>query len=289
MIDMALFISIITQTLVESLPISSGGHVLLVQHVLHRFGFDGTGSMPDCIDSLLHNTALVVIAIFFYKIFSRHVRSLLHIAYKIVSQGFSLRALSYGQRLFVLVAGRIIGYVIVVNAITVLFYACIKIYLRDVAFLQSVPGVLCGFVITCCLLFISDAINRKQVKPTWWRILLIGCAQGIALLPGISRFAITVVACQLVGLSRRRSLEFSFLMFTPLLIAAFLVQGVWGCYKEGMLWSLVSPLSLCVYGALTVGAYALFSWACRLYMQRRWKVFGYYMVLLIALTCLIML
>lgn len=73
----------------------------------------------------------------------------------------------------------------------------------------------------------------KQKNPTKnlysisWRIaLLIGIAQAIALIPGTSRSGITITAALFLGMARKDSAEFSFLLSIPIILAAGLLQGI---------------------------------------------------------------
>ncbi|MDX2507207.1 MAG: undecaprenyl-diphosphate phosphatase [Gammaproteobacteria bacterium] len=55
-------------------------------------------------------------------------------------------------------------------------------------------------------------------------ILFIGCAQALALIPGTSRSGITITAALLMGMSRKASARFSFLLSIPLILAASLLE-----------------------------------------------------------------
>ena len=50
--------------------------------------------------------------------------------------------------------------------------------------------------------------------------MFVGCAQGLALVPGLSRAGLTISAARSVGLSRSDALDFSFLMATPIIAGA---------------------------------------------------------------------
>jgi len=76
------------------------------------------------------------------------------------------------------------------------------------------------------LLWLADGVGRKTIQPrderslTWRDILLIGCAQAIALIPGTSRSGITMTAGLLLGLSRSAAARFSFLLSIPVIVLA---------------------------------------------------------------------
>lgn len=77
------------------------------------------------------------------------------------------------------------------------------------------------------LLWWADARARGRGKATSVMVrtaLLIGCAQALALFPGLSRSGITITAGLLLGLSRAESARYSFLLSTPLMFGAI----AWG-------------------------------------------------------------
>ena len=67
--------------------------------------------------------------------------------------------------------------------------------------------------------------------------LIIGCAQAMALLPGVSRSGITITAALWLGYTRRASAEFSFLLSMPVIAAA-------GCYTGAHLWFHAIPVDI---------------------------------------------
>lgn len=76
------------------------------------------------------------------------------------------------------------------------------------------------------LLWWSDVVSRKTPQPrdehslSWKDILLIGCAQALALIPGTSRSGVTMTAGLLLGLSRSGAARFSFLLSIPIIVLA---------------------------------------------------------------------
>lgn len=65
---------------------------------------------------------------------------------------------------------------------------------------------------------------KTEHQLTLKMILFIGFAQTLALIPGTSRSGITITACLLLGMSRKASARFSFLLSTPLILAASLLE-----------------------------------------------------------------
>jgi undecaprenyl-diphosphatase len=126
----------------------------------------------------------------------------------------------------------------------------------------------------------SDA--RLAVQPTG-RAVTIGAAQILALAPGISRSGITMVAGMLRGLSREDAARFSFLLATPVILAA-------GALKLG---DLFGPLGDGIRGQVLlgsvlsgVGAYLSVRFLTRYFANRSLRPFGGYCILA-GVACLV--
>lgn len=81
-----------------------------------------------------------------------------------------------------------------------------------------------------------------------WRAVAIGAVQTLALLPGISRSGVSMVAGMAVGLSHREAARFSFLLATPVILAAGLLK----------LPDLFGPLGSSIHGQVLAGSAAAF-------------------------------
>ncbi len=119
----------------------------------------------------------------------------------------------------------------------------------------------------------SDARLAKQL-PTG-QAVLVGSAQILALAPGISRSGITMVAGMLRGLSREDAARFSFLLATPVILAA-------GALKLG---DLTGPLGAGIRGQVLlgsvlsgVGAYLSVRFLTRYFANRSLRPFGVYCI-----------
>ena len=67
-----------------------------------------------------------------------------------------------------------------------------------------------------------QGINREKIRGS--DILIVGCAQALALIPGTSRAGITITAALLIGLSRKLSIKFAFLLSIPVISIATLLK-----------------------------------------------------------------
>jgi undecaprenyl-diphosphatase len=72
----------------------------------------------------------------------------------------------------------------------------------------------------------KQPVHKTEHQLTLKMILFIGLAQALALIPGTSRSGITITAALLLGMSRKASARFSFLLSIPLILAASLLKTV---------------------------------------------------------------
>jgi undecaprenyl-diphosphatase len=83
--------------------------------------------------------------------------------------------------------------------------------------------VLIELFATGALLFVAEMLmrNSRANRPVnWWRAVLIGVGQALAILPGISRSGATIAAALALGVDRREAGRFSFLMSIPVMLGA---------------------------------------------------------------------
>jgi undecaprenyl-diphosphatase len=115
--------------------------------------------------------------------------------------------------------------------------------------------------------------NRDEHGLTWRDVLLIGCAQALALIPGTSRSGITMTAALALGLNREAAGRFSFLLAVPALSMAGLWKLLqllqeaapvpWDALGLGVVLSAVTAfatiaLFLKLIGRLGMGVFALY-------------------------------
>ena len=96
---------------------------------------------------------------------------------------------------------------------------CIRDSYQIVAFATIFFGLLLGF---------SDWLHRALDKSREYirssDILIVGCFQALALIPGTSRSGITITAALLIGLSRTLSIKYAFLLSIPVIALATLLK-----------------------------------------------------------------
>lgn len=90
----------------------------------------------------------------------------------------------------------------------------------------STKTLIWGFLISAILLVVAD-FKKESNKPVNFKSAgCMGLAQGLALLPGISRSGSTLVCGLLVGVNKKDALDFSFLMSIPIILASAVYEGV---------------------------------------------------------------
>ena len=188
------------QGLTEFLPVSSSGHLILVPHVL---GLEDQGL---AMDAILHLATVLAIIIYFRRDLYKLLISLLanNKGDPYRSLAWSIIAASFPAGL----AGLFLGDWIESN-------------------LRSSTFVAGNLMFWSIIFLVADRNSTKHAAESdelihlgWRKILFIGFAQAIALLPGTSRSGITITAGLFSSLSQPAAARFSFLLGTPIILAA---------------------------------------------------------------------
>lgn len=285
-----LMILVATQIIVESLPISSSGHMMLAAALCTYFGLS-IQAMPEFFDHFLHGPTLLVIALYFHKAWLTPLRMLMTVLQAWLHNRFSYTALRDSHKRVLAMFVYIAGLVIVADGVTACCYLLMHLLTKHTDVVSSMPMLTCGFALTglvllSCRFFPTRKNNVQAARITFPTALILGLVQGLALFPGISRFGCTVVAAQWLGISPRRALQFSFLVFFPLITAAFFINGIPALlhHPEGALFMQPAWLLICLLS--TVVAYALFALACRMVLRKQLWWFGVYMAIPVLLAML---
>lgn len=198
---MFVFLIIFFSIVFESFPISSSGHIFLLKQYMYPYYKDISALVLDDIDYLVHGATAIVSALFFGRRWIKYVKTL-------------PRSLPMLARLIVL------GFI--AESATLACYMLFSFVTIRMSLLGS------GFIVTSCALYSLRYCSKYTRFPWQWSdALILGCAQGIALLPGISRFGLTFAAARWLGFAPLKALETSFLLLWPINIAAC----VWGLIK----------------------------------------------------------
>ncbi len=189
----------IIQGLTEFLPVSSSGHLALAQDLI---GLDAKQS-PIIFDLLLHVATLLAVLIYFRK-------RLLHL----IAALFNSKR-QEDRRLIMLLC--------VATCPIVVIGLSLKDSLEQVREHPVLVSLL--LCITGLILFIPGWVKTKSSRnPNLRSAIVMGLAQSLALLPGISRSGSTIAAGMTMGIRPALAAEFSFLLAVPAISGATLLK-----------------------------------------------------------------
>lgn len=186
----------IIQGITEWLPVSSSGHLVIVQQL---FGIEA----PLFYDILLHIGTLIVIFLVFWKDIFLILKSVFSFNFKS----------EHGRLALFIIAGSI-----PTAAIGFIFHDTFA------SFFTNIRAVAMALIVTGFLLYFSEK-KEKNKKLTYFDSILIGIVQGIAIIPGISRSGSTISVGLLRGIKKEIAAKFSFLLSIPAIIGAAIFEG----------------------------------------------------------------
>jgi undecaprenyl-diphosphatase len=190
----------IVQGLTEFLPVSSSAHLILVPWLLKWQEDPGLA-----FDVVLHLGTLLALIIFYWREWLEMVLSLVN--------GDSVRRRLLFLLIVASVPGAIIGVLLEKQAETIF---------RSPALIAVTLATL-GLI-----LWAADAFGSKKRKIddlTLVDALLIGLSQALAIIPGVSRSGATITTARFLGIDRPDAANFSFLMATPIIAGAGLLEA----------------------------------------------------------------
>ncbi len=223
----------VVQGLTEFLPVSSSGHLTITQHIL---GLDLEGGNLF-FNVMLHIGTLVAVVAFYHKLIWRLIKACFSMIGDIFTGKFRFRELCDDKRMVIMV---IIGLLPLV-----LLFAPVPgtgMKLKDYVESFNTPKyfIVVGIclLLTSILLFIGNRCSRNTVPMkhakggeagrTSMNVLdaiVVGVTQCFATLPGLSRSGSTLAAGQMRGLNKQTALDYTFILGTPAIIAAALLEG----------------------------------------------------------------
>lgn len=235
----------IIQGLTEFLPVSSSGHLVIVQH------FFGMKEGVIALDVVLHLGTLLALIIFFWK--------------DIVA---------------VLKDKKVIGQIIVVTIITGIIGVTGKDFFERLFSSPRVVGF--GWVVSGLLLLSTKiVIDRKGRSDFRWSDAgILGLTQGIAIIPGISRSGTTIATLLFRGIEREKAFAYAFIVGIPAILGAAVleVRHIDTAVRQN-----VSLLGSGFIASALAGFISL--WFLRFVIRRaKLHYFGWYCLLAAALT-----
>lgn len=221
------------QGVAEFLPVSSSGHLAVAQHL---FGLD---EVPLLFDVTLHMATLLAVVIYFRKVIGR----LFMILFRAIGQrgeptnvapitDAKIATLAPNEQ-----AGR---YTIIMIIMSTIVTGAIGVVTSKLIKNISITYICVGFLVTAGLLIASSVVDkirclhraamngvsgdRHLTGINWWQALIIGFAQGVGTLPGISRSGSTIAGALFSGVDRRTAGDYSFIVSIPAILGAFILE-----------------------------------------------------------------
>ena len=217
----AMFLGLV-QGISEFLPISSSGHLALLQHY---FGFAGTEGQLF-FDVLLHLGTLIAIFVYYRKDILDLLKELGRLFLLLLGKGEKKGPVTAtgGRKLQLTPDSRMIV-MIIVATIPLFFVLPIKDKVESLY--GNVVFIGCALIVTGTILFISDrmAKGKKTAKnATMLDAFLVGVGQAVAVVPGLSRSGTSISAGMLRGFQRTFAVRFSFLLSIPAVLGANIIS-----------------------------------------------------------------
>ncbi|MFH1074540.1 MAG: undecaprenyl-diphosphate phosphatase, partial [Candidatus Firestonebacteria bacterium] len=182
----------IVQGLTEFLPVSSSGHLVVMQSFFKNF------SQPGILfDVTLHLGTVLAVVIYFRK--------------RIIEIFKNLKLV-----MLILISTAVTG------AIGVAFKDVFEKMFTDVKLVGA------AFIGTALILLFAERFKRgdkTEKEMSWLQALFVGLIQGIAIIPGISRSGSTISAGLFAKLDRKFAAEFSFLLSVPAVLGAAVLEA----------------------------------------------------------------
>lgn len=226
------------QGLAEFLPISSSGHLILARLIM---GIQDDNAAMKMLDILLHVGTLIPVAVVFWKDWMEMLR------HPIKNKTLLL--------------------LIVASVPTLVIYMLAKKLtpesINGFAVFDSGWFLGVAFLITSLLMLLTEKLGKNAPakegndRVTFKHAIIMGCMQGLGLLPGVSRSGSTISGGVFSGLNRNTAAKFSFMMSAPAIAGSLLMEGK-DALEEGLFsqiaWlpTIVAIIVACVCGFLAI-------------------------------------
>lgn len=248
----------IIQGLTEFLPVSSSGHLELAKFFL---GDDSAAEESLLMTIVLHAATALSTIVIFRKDIMEIIQGLFAFENNEASR-FSLKII------LSMIPAALVG---------LLFEDAI-----EQLFAQQVPLVAGMLVVTGLLLFLADRAKTTDKNVSWKDALIIGVAQAIAIIPGISRSGATISSSVLLGIDREKAARFSFLMVVPLILGKIAKDVLDGDFSNT---PNVVPLLIGFTAAFLTGLLAC-HWMIKLVKNSQLSYFAIYCFVVAAIAML---
>lgn len=236
----------IVQGVAEFLPISSSGHLAILQNLFVL----SAGEEHMFFDVLLHLGTLISICVCYWGDIVAMVREVF-----IVlrggrrADGTPVQSNLGAARLFLM---------IVVGTLPLFLVLPINDSVEQLYYITPFIGV--ALLLTGCMLFVSDRMapgKRTEKNMRFRDALIIGLCQCVATIPGLSRSGTTITAGIATGLDRGFAMKYSFLLSLPAVLGANLLSFIKALGEESIELSMVPAYLVGLLAAMLSGIAAI--------------------------------
>jgi len=254
----------ILEGLTEFLPISSTGHLILIEQFIpvydvNTLGIDDAKAHEDVFNVVIQFPAILAIMVLYFRRLLASVRE--------IPARPEARRFWAGLGIAFLPAA-VLGLAIH-HQIEEKLYAPVPI---------AIALIVGGIVLILADRFTGAGRIEKAEDASFGQAIQIGLFQAVALLPGVSRSGATIIGARLLGLTRTAAAEYSFFLALPTMLGAF----VYKLYKARgiLLWDVDGP-ALLVGGVTSfVVALVVVAFFIKFLQKHGLGVFGWYRIAL---------
>ena len=236
----------IVQGVAEFLPISSSGHLAILQNLFVL----SAGEEHMFFDVLLHLGTLISICVCYWGDIVAMVREVFIVLLGgRRADGTPVQGNLGAARLFLM---------IVVGTLPLFLVLPINDSVEQLYYITPFIGV--ALLLTGCMLFVSDKMTpgkRTEKNMRFRDALTIGLCQCVATIPGLSRSGTTITAGIATGLDRNFAMKYSFLMSLPAVLGANLLSFIKAIGEESIDASLIPAYLLGMLAAMLSGIAAI--------------------------------
>lgn len=260
MYDMNIFILLkfiflgLLQGFTEPLPISSSGHLVIMRDLLniHTSGLS--------FEIIVHFGSLIAIILVYFKDIKLLLKnSLLFVLKRDQTYYYSFKFLML---------------LLITTLITGVIGLSIEQFVSETLAKSLFIGI--AFLITSFFIWKIRHFqgHKSEVDITIKDAIIVGLAQSVALIPGISRSGATIIAAMFLGMKRITALRFSFLLFIPVSIGINILS-LKSIINDPEINLYAIPYTVAFLAALIATFYAL-KWFIHVMEKGRLHIFSYY-------------
>lgn len=236
----------IVQGVAEFLPISSSGHLAILQNLFVL----SAGEEHMFFDVLLHLGTLISICVCYWGDIVAMVREVFIVLLGgRRADGTPVQGNLGAARLFLM---------IVVGTLPLFLVLPINDSVEQLYYITPFIGV--ALLLTGCMLFVSDRMapgKRTEKNMRFRDALIIGLCQCVATIPGLSRSGTTITAGIATGLDRGFAMKYSFLLSLPAVLGANLLSFIKALVEESIELSMVPAYLVGMLAAMLSGIAAI--------------------------------